>query len=75
MQIQPPRRRAAQAAAILVIAAGVLVVLASLAPVFGLVLINPSLRWGELVVLLTVALVAAAVTFSGRKLLRWGSGD
>jgi hypothetical protein len=30
---------------------------------------------GELVVFLTVALVAAAVTFFGCKLLRWGSGD
>lgn len=59
----------------MVIAAGVLVVLASLAPVFGLVLINPSPGWGELVVLVAVALVAAAVTFFGRKLLRWGSGD
>lgn len=74
VQIQSARRRAAQAAAILMVAVGVCVLLASLASVLW-VQIDPPPGWADLVALLAVALIGTAVTLFGRKLLRWGSGD
>ena len=73
VQIQPPRRRAAQAAAILVIAAGMLVLLAGLVPLVGLI-IDPPSRARSLIEL-AVAGLGLAIVLAGRKLLSWGSGQ
>lgn len=74
MEIQPPGRRAAQSTGAIVVVAGALMLVTSLAFLFGLVSDVAAGRRG-LVTVLVMALVGVLLLVLGRKLLRWGSGD
>jgi len=74
MEIQPPRRRAAQAIGVIVMIAGAILLATSLAFVFGLILERQ--RGGRGLLLdLAMGLLGVILLILGRRLLSWGSGD
>jgi hypothetical protein len=74
MEIQPPRRRAAQAIGVVVMIAGALMLATSLAFLFGLILEIERRRRG-LLPDLAMGLLGVILIVLGRRLLAWGSGD
>jgi protein-S-isoprenylcysteine O-methyltransferase Ste14 len=75
VQIQPPGRRAAQATAVLVVVAGALVLVTSLAFVSGLVLGDPPVGLQGFVPFLAMGVLGVLLLVLGRKLRAWGSRD
>jgi len=74
VEIQPPVRRVAQSIGAIVVVAGALTLVTSLAFLFGLVSDVAAGRRGLVTVLVT-AFLGVVLLALGRKLLRWGSGD
>jgi protein-S-isoprenylcysteine O-methyltransferase Ste14 len=74
MEIQPPRRRAAQAIGVVVVVAGALLLATSLAFVSGLILEIQRGRRG-LLIDLAIGLLGVILLILGKRLLSWGSGD
>ena len=75
MEIEAPRRRATQAIAVVVVVAGALTLVTSLAFLSGLILGDPPGGQGSFLRVLGAGLLGALLLVVGRKLLAWGSGD
>jgi hypothetical protein len=73
VQSPSPGRRAAQATAVLVVVAGALLLVTSLAFLSGRILGDPA-AGPRVFVLLAMALVGVILLVLGRKLRAWGSG-
>jgi hypothetical protein len=74
MELQRPKKRVAQAVGALLICGGLVVVLFGAAPLVGLIIVYPPLRWplgGWQLLTLAVGVIVAVL---GLRLLAWGGG-